>query len=211
MRTLDRIPKPEAAFPCVSGCLPPGRRSKGCGPGRLARPGPASCGPCSPHPVHLPGCSEGDTQERVSCLKRKEHSAPSASSGRCSPRPRAQQSTCQRPDFCTKGSGLISEEPSKSGTSAVCRPTSEEGGQPCRKSSARRVPTFQSFCCFSYVYLFWRETETEREQGRGREREGGTEPEAGPRLRAVSTEPDAGLELADRETVTRAEVGSPTD
>ena len=30
--------------------------------------------------------------------------------------------------------------------------------------------------------------ETEHEQGRGRGREGGTEPEAGSRLRAVSTE-----------------------
>ena len=35
-----------------------------------------------------------------------------------------------------------------------------------------------------------------------REREGGTESEAGSRLRAVSTEPDAGLELTDREIVT---------
>ena len=31
------------------------------------------------------------------------------------------------------------------------------------------------------------------------EREGDTESEAGSRLRAVSTEPDAGLELTDRE------------
>ena len=31
------------------------------------------------------------------------------------------------------------------------------------------------------------------------EREGDTESEAGPRLRAVGTEPDAGLELTDRE------------
>ena len=34
------------------------------------------------------------------------------------------------------------------------------------------------------------------------EREGDTESEAGCRLRAVSTEPDAGLELTDREIVT---------
>ena len=34
------------------------------------------------------------------------------------------------------------------------------------------------------------------------EREGDTEPEAGSRLRAVSTEPDVGLELTDREVVT---------
>ena len=38
--------------------------------------------------------------------------------------------------------------------------------------------------------------------GRGAEREGDTESEAGSRLRAVSTEPDAGLELMDREIVT---------
>ena len=41
--------------------------------------------------------------------------------------------------------------------------------------------------------------ETERKQGRGREREGDAESEAGSRLRAVSTEPDAGLELTNRE------------
>ena len=34
------------------------------------------------------------------------------------------------------------------------------------------------------------------------EREGDTESEAGSRLRAVSTEPDVGLELADREIMT---------
>ena len=35
-----------------------------------------------------------------------------------------------------------------------------------------------------------------------RERQGDTEAEAGSRLRAVSTEPDAGLELTDREIMT---------
>ena len=38
-----------------------------------------------------------------------------------------------------------------------------------------------------------------------------TESEAGFRLRAVSTEPDAGLELTECEIVTRAEVGRLTD
>ena len=39
--------------------------------------------------------------------------------------------------------------------------------------------------------------------GGGAERErGDTESEAGSRLRAVSTEPDAGLELTDREIMT---------
>ena len=37
---------------------------------------------------------------------------------------------------------------------------------------------------------------------RGAEREGDTESEAGSRHRAVSTEPDAGLELTDCEIVT---------
>ena len=36
----------------------------------------------------------------------------------------------------------------------------------------------------------------------GAEREGDTELETGSRLRAVSPEPDAGLELTDREIVT---------
>ena len=46
--------------------------------------------------------------------------------------------------------------------------------------------------------------ETESEQvGEGqREREGDTESEAGSRLRAVSTEPDAGLEPMNREIMT---------
>ena len=48
--------------------------------------------------------------------------------------------------------------------------------------------------------------EGERKQGRGRERErereGDTESEVGSRLRAASTEPDAGLEPTDRETMT---------
>ena len=36
----------------------------------------------------------------------------------------------------------------------------------------------------------------------GVEKEGDTEPEAGSRLRAVSTEPDAGLELMNHEITT---------
>ena len=47
--------------------------------------------------------------------------------------------------------------------------------------------------------------------GEGAEREGDTELETGSRLRAISPEPDAGLELMDREIVTRAEVGRLTD
>ena len=43
------------------------------------------------------------------------------------------------------------------------------------------------------------------------QREGDTESETGSRLWAVSTEPDAGLELTYREIVTWAEVGRLTD
>ena len=43
------------------------------------------------------------------------------------------------------------------------------------------------------------------------EREGGTESEAGSRLRAVSTEPDTGLELVNHKIMTWAEVGHLTD
>ena len=49
--------------------------------------------------------------------------------------------------------------------------------------------------------MFIFETETEHEQGRGRER-GRHRMEAGSRLRAISPEPDAGLELTDREIMT---------
>ena len=45
----------------------------------------------------------------------------------------------------------------------------------------------------------------------GAEREGDTESETGSRLRAVSTKPDVGLELTDREIMTWAEVGRLTD
>ena len=47
--------------------------------------------------------------------------------------------------------------------------------------------------------------------GGGSEREGDTESETGSRLWAVSTEPDAGLELKDREIMTWAEVSRLTD
>ena len=45
----------------------------------------------------------------------------------------------------------------------------------------------------------------------GAEREGDAESEAGSRFRAVSTEPDAGLELTNCEIMTRAEVGRLTN
>ena len=45
----------------------------------------------------------------------------------------------------------------------------------------------------------------------GAKRWGDTESEAGSRLRAVSTEPDAGLELTNHKIMTWAEVGHSTD
>ena len=47
-----------------------------------------------------------------------------------------------------------------------------------------------------------REGERRSVSGGGAEREGDTEREAGSRLRAVGTEPDAGLELTSREIMT---------
>ena len=52
------------------------------------------------------------------------------------------------------------------------------------------------------IFIFEGERETEHERGRGREREEDTESEAGSRLRAVSTEPDAGLEPTSCEITT---------
>ena len=57
---------------------------------------------------------------------------------------------------------------------------------------------------------FWERQRQNMSRG-GAEREGDTESKAGSRLRAVSTETDAGLELMDREIMTWAEVGRPTD
>ena len=55
----------------------------------------------------------------------------------------------------------------------------------------------------TFIY-FWERDRARMGEG---QREGDTESETGCRLWAVSTEPDAGLELADREIMTRAEVG----
>ena len=59
-----------------------------------------------------------------------------------------------------------------------------------------------------FLFIFERETECEQKKA---EREGDTESEAGSRLRAVSTEPDAGLELKTRGIMTWAEVRHLTD
>ena len=64
-------------------------------------------------------------------------------------------------------------------------------------------------CLFFFFLIFFStffifilgQRETEHERG-GAEREGDTESETGSRLRAISPEPDVGLELTDREIVT---------
>ena len=58
-----------------------------------------------------------------------------------------------------------------------------------------------------FIY-FW---ERQNASGLGAESEGDTESEAGSRFRAVSTEPDAGLEPTSCEIMTWAEVGRSTD
>ena len=57
---------------------------------------------------------------------------------------------------------------------------------------------------------FW-DRERQSMNGGGSEKEGDTESETGSKLWAVSTEPDAGLELTDHEIMTWAEVGRLTD
>ena len=59
---------------------------------------------------------------------------------------------------------------------------------------------FSSSSFFLHLFIFERQRQST--SGGGTEREGDTESEAGSRLRAVSTEPDAGFELTDREIVT---------
>ena len=58
-----------------------------------------------------------------------------------------------------------------------------------------------------FIYFWQRQSMN----GGGSGREGDTESETGPRLWAVSTEPDVGLELTDREIMTWAEVRRLTD
>ena len=69
-----------------------------------------------------------------------------------------------------------------------------------KKHPPWRVGFSFSFFFFN-VYLFFGQRETEHEWGRA-ERERDTESETGSRLQAISPEPDAGLELTDREIVT---------
>ena len=64
---------------------------------------------------------------------------------------------------------------------------------------------------FFNVYLLSTDRERQTMSRRGAEREGDPESEAGSRLRAVSTERNAGLEPMNREIVTSAKVGRFTD
>ena len=62
-----------------------------------------------------------------------------------------------------------------------------------------------------FLFIFERETERQSMSRGGAEIEGDTESKAGSRLWAVSKEPDAGLELTNREIMTWAEVGRSTE
>ena len=59
-----------------------------------------------------------------------------------------------------------------------------------------------SICFFFLIFIYFGERQRQDASWLGAEREGGTESEAGSRLRAVSTEPDAGLELTSGEIMT---------
>ena len=63
------------------------------------------------------------------------------------------------------------------------------------------------------MFIYFWERQRQNASGLGAEREGDTEAEAeaGSRLWAVSTEPDAGLELTSCEIMTWAEVGRSAD
>ena len=73
-----------------------------------------------------------------------------------------------------------------------------------RNTPKDEIPVVLNF--FMFMYLFLRETEPETERQStsrgGAEREGDTASEAGSRLRAVNSEPDAGLKLVNCEIMT---------
>ena len=64
-----------------------------------------------------------------------------------------------------------------------------------------RFVYFLNFFFSTFFIYFW-DRERQSMNGGGAEREGDTESETGSRLRAISPEPDAGLELTDLEIVT---------
>ena len=69
----------------------------------------------------------------------------------------------------------------------------------------------ESFFFLMFIYFWERERERQSASGGRTVREGDTESDAGSRLWAVSTEPDAGLEPTDREIMAWARVGRLTD
>ena len=76
------------------------------------------------------------------------------------------------------------------------------------------TPLFKSLTMrntFFLMFIYFWDRERQSMSGGGAEREGDTESEAGSRVWAVSTEPDAGLELTDWEIMTWAEVRRSTN
>ena len=69
-------------------------------------------------------------------------------------------------------------------------------------ATAKFVYHFFFFFYFFSMFIYFWDRERQSMNGRGAEREGDTESGTGSRLRAISPEPDAGLELTDREIVT---------
>ena len=67
------------------------------------------------------------------------------------------------------------------------------------------------FYFYFLMFIYFWDRERQSMSGEGTEREEDTESETGSRLWAVSTEPDAGLEITDREIMTWAEVGRLAD
>ena len=63
---------------------------------------------------------------------------------------------------------------------------------------------------YVFIYLFLRERERQSMSRGSGKRDGDTKSEAGSRLQAVSTEPNARLELRNCEVMTWAKVGHPT-
>ena len=61
------------------------------------------------------------------------------------------------------------------------------------------------------MFIYFWERQRQNVSELGAEKEGDTESEAGSRLWAVSTQPDAGLQLTSREIVTWAEVACSTN
>ena len=71
---------------------------------------------------------------------------------------------------------------------------------PVSFKNSTKIWSMYTFFFSTFIY-FW-DRERQSMNGGGAEREGDTESETGSRLRAISPEPDAGLELTDREIVT---------